>query len=398
MKIQLLVIFGGKSVEHEISIISAIQAIHHIDRTKYDVIPVYVSKDLALYTGEEIALIEAYRDLPGLLKRSKQVVLVKEGDRTYLTSHPLSKGLKKIKRPIDVAFPIVHGYHVEDGTMQGYLSMLGLPYIGCDVISSAAGMDKHIMKAILRESGIPVLDARVYTRAEYESDHARVLADIGAHFPFPMIVKPATLGSSIGITKASSAKELEDALETAFSFAAKVLVERAITSLREINCSVIGDTEEAEASECEEPMRTENILSYEDKYIGGGQKGAKSEGMATLARQIPADISPAMRTQVRELAVKTFCTLGCNGVSRIDFLYDTEGEALYVNEINTIPGSLSFYLWEPLGISYTRLIDRLVELSLKRVREENTLLSSFDTNVLALAGTGIGGSKNKLKA
>lgn len=401
MKIQLMVIFGGKSVEHEISIISALQAIRHINKDKYDVIPVYITKEQEMYTGNDIASIESYQNLPVLLKKSSKVVFAKENGRVYLTDHPSVRKFKKMKQPVDIAFPIVHGCNVEDGTLQGFLKTLDIPFIGCDVISSAVGMDKHVMKTVLKDYGVPVLDCVVYTKFEYEKDSTTIMKEITDKYSYPVIVKPATLGSSIGITKVDNDEELEEALNTAFSFAIKVLVEPAVTALREINCSVVGDIEEAEASECEEPLNATTILSYEDKYIGNSSKNSESQGMASLARQIPANISAEMRAYVRELAVKTFKALGCNGVVRIDFLYDTAADKIYVNEINTIPGSLSFYLWEPMGIPYEKLIDRLVELSLKRVRDEKNLLSSFDTNVLSLCSNsslgGAKGSKGKLK-
>ena len=395
MKIQLMVIFGGRSVEHEVSIISAIQAIHHIDKSQYDVIPVYVSKEQKLYTGKDIASIEQYRNIPRLLSKSTQVVLVKENEKVYLTDSPFSKKFRKLKQQIDIAFPIVHGYHVEDGGIQGFLQMVDLPFIGCDVISSAVGMDKHVMKAVLKDFSIPVLDCSVYTKYEYEN--GCVLSAIKEKFSYPVIVKPATLGSSIGIAKAGDDTELEEALDAAFSFSTKVLVEPAITQLREINCSVVGDAEEAEASECEEPLNATSILSYEDKYMANASKNPKAQGMASLSRQIPANIPAEMRKEIRQLAVKTFQALGCNGVARIDFLLDGKDNKIYVNEINTIPGSLSFYLWEPLGISYTKLIDRLVQLCRKRIRTEKELLQSFDTNLLSLCqDSSLGGAKNKV--
>ncbi len=401
MKIQLMVIFGGKSVEHEISVISAIQAIKHINRDKYNVIPVYMTRSQELYAGKNIDVIEAYQDIAKLTKEADRVALVKDGDKVYLVDHPSVKKFRKQKTEIDVAFPIVHGYNVEDGTLQGFLKTLGVPFIGCDVISSAVGMDKHVMKAVLKDVGIPVLDCVVYNKFEYEADREKIVSACEEKLGYPVIVKPATLGSSIGITKAVDKAEFAEALETAFSFATKVLIEPAIVNLREINCSVIGDIEDADASECEEPLNATNILSYEDKYIGNASKGAKnsdSQGMASLARQIPANISPEMRKEIRDLSVKAFKALGCNGVSRIDYLIDTDTNKIYINEINTIPGSLSFYLWEPLGISYEKMIDRLVQLALKRTRDEKGLLDTFETNVLSLCSSNsLGGGKGKLK-
>ncbi len=403
MKINLAVLFGGKSVEHEISIISAIQAINNLNKDKYEIIPVYMTKSNEMYTGEKIGLISSYNNVPELLKSSRKVTFINDNGRVYLTDHPFVKKFRKEKTLIDVIFPVVHGTNVEDGCLQGYIKTLGVPFVGCDVTASALGMDKHLMKLALKDAGIPVLDCVVINKFDYDSNSESAISKIKAMSDYPVIVKPINLGSSIGITKAKTDDELSDALDVAFSFASKVLVERAVTSLREINCSVAGDIEEAEASECEEPLNATDILSYEDKYVGGnsskGAKGCKggstdSQGMASLARKIPADISTERRTEIREMAVRAFKALGCNGVSRIDFMIDGAEDKVYVNEINTIPGSLSFYLWEPLGISYDKLLDRMIQLALKRVRDENDINYTFDTNVISLCNdNALGGVK-----
>ena len=390
MKINVAVLFGGKSVEHEISVISALQAAEYLDREKYEVIPVYITKQGKMYTGEEVGRIESYKDIKALLAKSKQVILTNEGGKVLLSEYPARLfGKKSIL--IDVALPIVHGTNVEDGTLQGYLKTLGVPFAGCDVLASAIGMDKHVMKLVFRDAGIPVLDCRCFLKTEYIRDENAVMAAIEAAFGYPVIVKPVNLGSSVGISKAKNAEELAEALDLAFRFAPKVLVERAITHLREINCAVLGDIYEAEASECEEPLNATDILSYEDKYMAGGSKNGGSKGMASLARKIPADISPELRAEIRAMAVKAFQAMGGNGVARIDFMIDTAENKVYLNEINTIPGSLSFYLWKPLGISYPQLLDRMIGLALKRTREEGEIVYSFDTNVLDSCS--FGGSK-----
>lgn len=398
MKIQLAVIFGGKSVEHEISIISAIQAIRHLDTQKYDIYPVYITKQQEFYVGEDIAKIEAYADLEALKKRSRRVIFINDNNKTYLIDHPFEKHFKKYYQQIDVVLPVVHGTNVEDGTLQGYLRTVGVPFAGCGVYSSAIGMDKHAMKTVLRDAGIPVLDCLIFNRQEYTDSVDTICNSIEDKLNYPVIVKPANLGSSIGISKAKNIDELKDAIELAFSFAAKVIVERAIESLREINCSVIGDSDNATASECEEPLNATNILSYEDKYMGNSKsKGGNSQGMASLSRQIPANISSETRATIRDLAVKTFRALECNGLSRIDFMIDTSTNDIFVNEINTIPGSLSFYLWEPLGIPYQKLLDKLIQLALKKERDEKNISYTFDTNVLSQCSSdALGGSKTKL--
>lgn len=389
MKIRLGVIFGGKSVEHEISVISAIQAIYSLDKDKYEVVPVYITKDGKFYTGEKIGQIEAYENIGELLKESTRIILVNTGDQVEMFRYPFKALGKNSLGTIDMAFPIVHGTNVEDGALQGYLKTLGLTFVGCDVLASAVGMDKYVMKTVLKDQGIPVLDCRCYLSGDF-GEPEKVMDDIEKQFGYPVIVKPVNLGSSVGITKAKDRESLYDALTTAFDYAQKVLVERCIENLKEINCSVLGDCEEAEASECEEPVNSDEILSYEDKYIGGA-KDSGSKGMASTKRLIPANITDEQRTQIRELAVKAFKALGCNGVSRIDFMIDKDNGSIWFNEINTIPGSLSFYLWEPLGVSYGKLLDRMIELALKREREQENITYSFDTNVLS--GMHFGGTK-----
>ena len=281
-----------------------------------------------------------------------------------------------------------------NGTLAGYFRTLGLPFVGCDVGASALGMDKYASKVVLKENGVPVLDGIIYTTADY-GDIDGIIGGIEEKLGYPVIVKPVDLGSSVGISVAKNRMELVDSIDDAFTYAHRIIVEHAITQLREINCSVLGDENHAVASEIEEPLHTKDILSYEDKYLSGGNsKGGGSKGMAGVSRKIPAELPPEKREEVRQLAVRSFQTLGCSGVARIDFMIDEANGELYFNEINTIPGSLAFYLWEPLGIPYEELLDRLIRLALKRVREEEALTFSFDTNLLDQ--TSLSGSKSKL--
>ncbi|MDO4332923.1 MAG: D-alanine--D-alanine ligase family protein [Eubacteriales bacterium] len=389
MKTRVAMMFGGKSVEHEVSVISGIQAILNMDTDKYEVIPVYMTKNNEMYIGEEVGKIESYKNIPELLHKSQRVMMINESGKVQLIPFPLKKFGKNRGVEIDVAFPVVHGTNVEDGAFQGYLKTVGIPFVGCDVTASAVGMDKYIMKAILKESGVPVLDAQLYTLSDY-ADMDALLDKIENKLGYPVIVKPVNLGSSVGISVAKNRIELANSVDDAFRYATKVLVEHAISRLREINCSVLGDENEAIASECEEPLHSKDILSYEDKYVSNG-KGGASKGMAGVSRKIPAQLTPERREEIRELAVRSFRALGCNGVSRIDFMIDEEHDKLYFNEINTIPGSLAFYLWEPVGIPYKELLDRMIQLALKRVRTEESIIFTFDTNILNSAS--FGGSK-----
>ena len=406
MKIKVGVLFGGKTVEHEISIISAIQAMGYLDRSKYDVIPIYITKNNEFYVGEEVGKIESYTDISTLIKNSQRVIMVRDDNKVNLIKYPQKMFSKGVVDYIDIAFPVVHGTNVEDGTLQGFLKMFNIPYVGCDVLSSAVGMDKYVMKTVLKDNGIPVLDCKCYTAKQYDENEEAIIDEIEKVIGYPLIVKPVNLGSSIGISKAENRTELYDSLDTAFRYATKVLVETAVQNLKEINCSVLGDYEDAEASECEEPVSSDKILTFAEKYIGDGSakgaKGAKggvkssgSKGMATLKRKIPADITDEQRDTIRELAVKAFKCLGCGGVSRIDFMMDTKTGNIWLNEINTIPGSLSFYLWEPIGVKYTELLDRMISLALKRERENENITYTFDSNVLQ--GVKLGGGTKGAK-
>ena len=393
MKTTVAFIFGCRSVEHEVSIISAVQAMRAANKDKYDIIPIYVSKNGEMYTSPLMFEIEPFRDMKALLEKSEKVTLIKSGRDVVM--HSLAEGglfkKKKADTVINVAFPVVHGTNCEDGTLQGYLEFLGLPYVGCDVLSSAVGMDKAVFKSVLKDAGLPVLPCITFKAREYAEDKEAVIAKCEKEFGYPVIVKPVNLGSSVGISKASDKNALIDAIDLAVSFADTVLVEHAVSAIREINCSVVGDPDECEASVCEEPFMNDEILSYEDKYTSNSKGGSK--GMASLKRKIPADISDEKSEEIRDLAKKIFKAMGASGVCRIDFIIDTETDTVYANEANTIPGSLSFYLWEATGMKYSELIDKLISLAFRRNRNRENLTFTIDTNILSGVSFGAKGAK-----
>ncbi|MBR3970661.1 MAG: D-alanine--D-alanine ligase [Ruminococcus sp.] len=395
MKINLAVLFGGRSVEHEVSVISAVQAMASMNKEKYNIIPVYMTKKSEFYTGEKLMDINSFKDIPALLKECTECVFVRSEGKVQLVRQKMKKFGSNLISDIDIAFPIVHGTNVEDGALQGYLQTLDLPYVGCDVLASAVGMDKYVMKILLKEAGFPVLDCCRF--AAFDLDRIEECADeVEKKFGYPVIVKPINLGSSVGISKAKDRSGLIKSMEDAFAFSDRILVEPAVVQLKEINCSVLGDSESAEASVCEEPVQAsdEDILSFEQKYVGGGGKSGGSKGMASLKRKIPADISPEQEETIRRLAVDAFRCLGCNGVTRIDFMIDMATDKIYINEINTIPGSLAFYLWEPKGVKYPELLERMIQLALKRHRQAAKINYTFDSNILSMGGSfGAKGSK-----
>ncbi|NLN81372.1 MAG: D-alanine--D-alanine ligase [Clostridiales bacterium] len=397
MKTTVAVFFGGRSVEHEVSIISGIQALTALDSSKYNPLPVYISKDNLFYTGEHMGDIESYKDMKSCMEKAVRVVLVPSDGRVALIRYPSKRLGSNLVGMFDVALPVVHGTNVEDGTLMGLLEMLGVAYTGCDVTSSALGMDKYAMKAVLRQAGLPVLDAMVFTGRQFAMDEDDILNRIEQGLGYPVVVKPVNLGSSVGISLAADRAALKSAMDTALGFSPKALVEPAVQNLREINCSVLGDIDDAQSSVCEEPITSHEILDFSDKYLSNaGEAGGEKSGMSSLRRRLPADIPDEMEKRVRELAVKTFQALGCSGVARVDFLNDRESGELYVNEINTIPGSLSFYLWEASGMNFARLLDRMIELAFKRQRERQALTFTYETNILS--GVSFGGAKGAKKA
>ncbi len=391
MKTNVAVFFGGRSVEHEISVISALQAINAFDKEKYNIIPVYISKQGRWYTGSNLLDVRNYRDMSKLTAEAEEVYMRPEyGDYNL---YKVNSGLFSKKNPvvaeIHVVIPVLHGTNGEDGVFEGVLETIGIPFAGCNTLSSANGMDKITMKMILRESGIPVVDYVWFTDREWISDKQGVLKRVEDKLSYPVIVKPANLGSSVGIKKAANREELEEAINNAEKFSQRIIVEHMIEQLKEINCSVLGTADDHQSSVCEEPIKTGDFLSYEDKYMGGSKTTA---GMQASDKRIPADLPEEMSKRIQDMAGETFRVLSCHGVSRIDVMVDEKDNSIYVNEINTIPGSLSFYLWEATGITFPQLMDKLVQLALKRKRDNDRKTFTYDQNIFALGG-GVKGAK-----
>lgn len=397
MKTNVAVFFGGRSVEHEISVISALQAINAFNKEKYNIIPIYISKKGRWYTGPGLLEIRNYRNMDKLVAESEEVYMRPEYGDYNLYKVNAGGGLFGKKNPVvaelHVAVPVLHGTHGEDGIFEGVLETIGIPFAGCDTLSSANGMDKITMKMILGAEGIPVVDYVWFTDWQWQNSHEAILDKVEKKLGYPVIVKPANLGSSVGISKAADRTELAAAIDNAAKFAERIIVEHMVEQLKEINCSVLGDADEHESSVCEEPIKSGDFLSYEDKYMGGTKTTA---GMQASEKRIPADLPAEVSEKIRHIAGETFRVLSCHGVSRIDVMIDEKDGSIYVNEINTIPGSLSFYLWEASGISFEKLMDRLVQLALKRKRLQERKTFTYDSNIFALGGgtKGAKGIKN----
>ncbi len=401
MKIKVGVIFGGESVEHEVSIISAIQAMNKIDEEKYEVVPIYITKDREWYTGEMLKDIDVYQDL-NLIKTYATNVVLYYRNGSYVLQK--KRGLfKSVVKEIDIAFPVVHGTNVEDGVLQGYLQTIGIPFVGPNVYAAVAGQDKVIMKDIWASLELPMTKFVWFYDVDYRQDADEVIKKIKS-LKYPLIVKPATTGSSVGIGVCDDESSLREAIDEAIQYDTKIIVEEVVENLKEVNIAVMGNYENQKVSEIEEVLSGNKFLTYTDKYIGGGKaktKGGikmpkgKSKGMASTNRKLPADLPLNMRKEIEEVAVKAFKALGSSGNSRIDFLIDTKKNKVYINEINSIPGSLAFYLWEAKDLDFTKMLDDMITIGIKDYKRRISKTHSFETNILAgySSNNGVKGAK-----
>jgi len=406
MKIKVGVFFGGESVEHEVSIISAIQAMNKIDEEKYEIIPVYITKDGENYTGDMLKDLDVYQDLSLIKKYCDNVVLYCKDGAFVLQK---KKGLiKSIVKEIDIAFPIVHGTNVEDGALQGYFQTIGIPFVGPNVYAAVAGQDKVIMKDIWKEASLPMTKYVWFYDTEYREDIEKILSKI-EKLKYPVIVKPATTGSSVGIKVCDNLERLKEGIDDAIQYDQKIIVEEVVENLKEVNIAVMGNYDNQKVSEIEEVISGNKFLTYDDKYIGGGKGKLKggyknysktsSKGMASANRKLPADIDEETRKEVEKIAIEAFKALGTSGNSRIDFLIDEKTNKVYVNEINSIPGSLAFYLWDAKNINFTQVLDDMINIGIKDYKKRKGKTHSFDTNILKgfAANGGLKGAKGKLK-
>ena len=388
MNIKLGVIFGGVSVEHEVSIISAVQAMKAIDTEKYDVIPIYITKDREWYTGAVLKDMDTYTDMDLLKRYSSNVDLVRKKGKFYLQTKGL---IKRCVTDIDIILPICHGTNMEDGTLQGYLQTIGIPYCESEVAPSSVAQDKVTQKLVFESRELPVSPYIWFYDVDYNNNPDETIKKCAA-LGYPVVVKPATLGSSVGINFAKNETELKNALEEAITYDKKILVEKAVTNLSEVNISVLGDYKYQETSEIEEVTTIHHLLTFEDKYIGNN-KSKPSKGMASLGRRIPANISEKLKKEVEHVATEAFKAVGLAGVCRIDFLIDTKENNVYINEINSIPGSMAFYLWEPKGKKYRELLDEVIKIGVKNYQSNNKKIHSFESNILAGYKNGAKGAK-----
>ena len=382
MKIKIGVIYGGETVEHEVSVISALQAMNNLNEDKYDIVPIYISKDRIWYTGHMLRDIEFYKEFEDEKKYATKVMLYKKG-KTFLLQRTTGIFRKDIT-DLDVILPVVHGNNVEDGSLAGLLDSIGIPYVGSHVLGGALGQDKVVMKQVMESVNLPIVPYTWFYDSEYLDNKENILKEI-KKIGYPVIVKPATLGSSIGIEVAKNEKDIESKIEDALEYDTKIVVEKVIENLTEVNASVLGNYEYQKVSPLEEVMGEDEILSFADKYLGN----AKSKGMASTSRIVPARISEKLTKEIQDTAKQVFKVLNLSGVCRVDFLIDNKENKFYVNEPNTCPGSLSFYLWKEAGMKYSELLDEMVSIAIKEYKHKNQKTMSFKSSIF----DGFNGSK-----
>ncbi|MDY0236607.1 MAG: D-alanine--D-alanine ligase family protein [Gudongella sp.] len=383
------ILFGGRSVEHEVSVITAMQIIENMDKTQYKPVPIYVNKEGEWLTGDSLMKFENYKNKN--FKDAKRIILSPNHNDGNLYFHPESSGLfgKKIVEKIDIFFPAFHGTNGEDGSTQGFLELINKPYVGAGVLGSSVGMDKILMKDVYKANNIPVVDFIWFYRSEWKEDKEKSIDRIENELGYPVFVKPSNLGSSIGISKAKNREMLNDALEIATSYDRKIIVEKAVENPREINCAVMGYDNKVEASLCEEPLGWTEILSFSDKYL---RKDGKKTGESSLNRAIPAELEPAKTLEIEELAKKAFTVIDAKGNARIDFLLDKDGK-VFVNEINTLPGSVAFYLWEGRGYSFKDVINKMIEIAIVTQKEKDSNMYVYESNLFSKTQFGSKSSK-----
>ncbi len=383
-KLHLGVLYGSRSCEHEVSIISALQLINAVDRSKYDVTPIYITQQGEWYVGDRLTDMKLYTDFDPYKAGLKRVSLDLTAGSGALIHYEQGKGLlrgirEEVVTRIDCFIPVFHGLHGEDGSIQGLLELANIPYTSPGIAGSAIGMDKILMKHFFRGMGFPVLKGVDCLRRRWQADADAMIAEIEADLPYPVFVKPACLGSSIGVSRADDRDALKNALELAFSYDRRVLVEQGLDKPVEINCSVLGYDGETETSVLEMPLTASGTLGFEEKYLRGN---SSAKGMASMGRVLEPDIGEELSGQIRSLATSIFNALDCKGVVRIDFMIDRSSGEIYITEINTIPGSLAYYLWTKKSVTYAALIDRMVDCAMQAQREKDENQYAFRSNIL----------------
>lgn len=378
------VFFGSRTAEHDVSIISGLQILENADKAKYNAFPVYISRKGEWFTGEPLRKIETYKHFDENMKGLTRVYLppVPNSGGLYTSSSGLF-AKSKLAYPMDCAILAFHGMNGEDGTMQGLMELANIPYTSCGVLGSAVGMDKIVMKAVFKSMGLNVLEGTYCYRDIWRANREAII-ESAERIGYPVYVKPANLGSSIGISRATDRESFIRSMETACGYDRRILIEKGLEKPREFNCACLGMGADCVASLCEEPVSWEEFLTFDSKYITNSGKGMQSQ-----ARRLPAPIPQQLTEKIQHTTKEIFAMLDCRGVVRVDYMLDTATDTLYVCEINTIPGSFAFYLFEPMGISFKKLVDRLVEFAFAGAKEKADNIFAFDSKILEKASNGV---------
>ncbi len=381
MKQNIIVAFGGVSPEHEVSVLTAIQAFSALEDTAYNLIPLYITKTGRWLTGEYLTNLEHYRDTDQIENEGIPCTFAhnEEGQPVLRELTSRSWFSRPKSHPVHAALPAFHGSEGENGGFQGLCEFYNIPYAGSGVLASSVSMHKVKAKELCRSHDLPVVDDVHFRESEWSNRKESILEKT-EKMGYPLIVKPVSLGSSIGVHRAQNREELTDAVEEAFRYDDHLMIEKAIDPLMEINCSVLGDVEQARPSVCERPKGKQELLSFEDKYQSDEGDG---KGMASADRVIPADISGELTDHIQELSLRIFALLEASGVARLDFLVNPDTEQVYFNEINTIPGSFSYYLWEESDLDFQDLLIEMIEIARRRHKRKNGRLRSYNTNLLS---------------
>ncbi len=372
-KINLYLMFGGESPEHEISIITAKQILKKINETKYTVFPIYLDKNNKFKYISNFERFNTFKDFKKLDIQDLTIII-----QNKKVIFKLGK-LKTIPSP-DICLLAFHGGYGENGTIQGFLDMIDIPYTGSWLKGSVYGMDKVVMKYILESNNIPILPWTYINIDQWNSDKKECMKKIKNISDFPYIVKPSSLGSSIGVKKVENEEELEDALSEDFLYDNNVIIEKFGKDMQEINYSIMQNIKEYELSESEEINKDDiKLFSYDEKYLKGNKKNHNQEGMMDSKKIIPANVEHNLDNKIKESTIKAYKILHARGIARLDFLIDKKNNNFYLIEINTIPGSLSFYLWEAKGTPFSNVIDNLINDTFYAFNQKKKLIKTFDS-------------------
>lgn len=369
MKLSIGVIFGGRSLEHDLSVLTAIQAMDNIDKERYEVVPIYITKDLTFYSGGMLRYIDSYKDFRLIDRYAKKVNLINKNGKFILQTTGL---IKRVYKEIHLAFPMVHGKYTEDGSIVGYLETLGIPVVGSDIYSSSLCQDKVFTKEVLNGNGIPVVDYVYFSDSDYKLDKEDIFKKI-EELSYPLIIKPARLGSGIGIEIVNRKEELESSIEKAMKNDERVLVEEYIADRREFNMAVLLSKGKLIGSVIEEIIKDEPC-NYYDKY-------RKDNEDDTFKRIFPADISKTLTEEIEKTSKKTYKVLALSGVARIDYVYDNKKKKLYVNEVNTIPNFFSHHLFDDKNIDYRELLGIMIKEAIDKIHKENDMVKDIEDNL-----------------